>query len=54
MSGELLNMSSNMNLQMPAIVYLSPMEVLMLEFKLSLICGVIIALPLVFIMHIWV
>ncbi|MBU4077941.1 MAG: twin-arginine translocase subunit TatC [Euryarchaeota archaeon] len=47
MSGELLNISRNLNLQTPAIVYLSPMEVLMLEFKLSLICGVIITLPLV-------
>ena len=47
MSGELLNISSNLNLQTPAIVYLSPMEVLTLEFKLSLICGMIIALPLV-------
>ncbi len=47
MSGELLNISSTLNLQTPAIVYLSPMEVLMLEFKLSLICGMIIASPLV-------
>lgn len=47
MSGELLNISRNLNLQTPAIVYLTPMEVLMLEFKLSLICGVIITLPLV-------
>ncbi len=47
MSGELLNISRNLNLQTPAIVYLTPMEVLMLEFKLSLICGAIITLPLV-------
>jgi len=47
LSGELLNISSNLNLQTPAIVYLTPMEVLMLEFKLSLICGAIITLPLV-------
>ena len=47
MSGELLNISSILNLQTPAIVYLSPMEVLMLEMKLSLICGAIITLPLV-------
>ena len=47
MSGELLNISSSLNLQTPAIVYLSPMEVLMLEMKLSLICGAIITLPLV-------
>lgn len=47
MSGELLNISRNLNLQKPAIVYLTPMEVLMLELKLSLICGLIITLPLV-------
>jgi len=47
MSGELLNISRNLNLQTPAIVYLTPMEVLMLEFKLSLICGLIITLPLI-------
>ena len=47
MSGELLNISRNLNLQTPAIVYLTPMEVVMLQFKLSLICGLIITLPLV-------
>ncbi len=47
MSGELLNISRNLNLQAPSIVYLTPMEVLMLELKLSLICGAIITLPLV-------
>jgi sec-independent protein translocase protein TatC len=47
MSGELLNISRNLNLQTPEIVYLTPMEVLMLEFKLSLICGAIITLPLI-------
>jgi sec-independent protein translocase protein TatC len=47
MSGQLLNISRNLNLQNPEIVYLAPMEVIMLEFKLSLICGAIITLPLV-------
>ncbi len=47
MSGELLNISRNLNLQTPVIVYLTPMEVVMLQFKLSLICGLIITLPLV-------
>ncbi|MBU3967685.1 MAG: twin-arginine translocase subunit TatC [Euryarchaeota archaeon] len=47
MSGELLNISRNLTPQTPAIVYLTPMEVLMLEFKLSLICGLVITLPLV-------
>lgn len=47
MSGELLNISRNLNYQTPEIVYLTPMEVLMLELKLSLICGALITLPLV-------
>ncbi len=47
MSGELLNISQSLKQTAPAIVYLTPMEVIMLEFKLSLICGAIIALPLV-------
>lgn len=47
MSGELLTISRNLTTQTPAIVYLTPMEVLMLEFKLSLICGLVITLPLV-------
>ncbi len=47
MSGQLMNISHNMIPNAPAIVYLTPMEVLMLEFKLSLICGAIVALPLV-------
>lgn len=46
MSGELINISRNIDIHSPAIVYLTPMEVLMLEFKLSLICGAIITSPL--------
>ncbi len=47
LSGELLNISQNLNLYRPNIVYLTPMEVLMLEFKMSLIFGAILALPLI-------
>ena len=47
LSGELLNISQNINLNKPAIVYLTPMEVLMLEFKMSLIFGVLLASPLI-------
>ena len=46
-SGEILNISSNLNLYKPNIVYLTPMEVLMLEFKMSLVFGVIIVSPLI-------
>lgn len=44
-SREILSISQN--LYMPNIVYLSPLEVLMLEFKMSLIFGFLIALPLI-------
>lgn len=47
LSGDLLNISQNLNLNKPAIVYLTPMEVLMLEFKMSLIFGVLLASPLI-------
>ncbi|MCG2727318.1 MAG: twin-arginine translocase subunit TatC [Candidatus Methanoperedenaceae archaeon] len=47
LSGELINISLNLNLYKPNIIYITPMEVLMLEFKLSLICGLVITLPLV-------
>lgn len=47
MSGELMNISRHLTLQTPAIVYLTPLEVVMLQFKLSLICGLLITLPLV-------
>lgn len=46
-SHELLNISLNLKAQNPAMVYLTPMEVLMLEFKMSLIFGVIITTPLI-------
>jgi len=45
-SGELLNISQNLNIYKPNIVYLTPMEVLMLEFKMSLVFGVLIVSPL--------
>lgn len=44
-SREILSISQN--LYKPNIVYLSPLEVLMLEFKMSLIFGLLIAFPLV-------
>ncbi len=47
LSGELLNISQNLNLYRPNIVYLTPMEVLMLEFKMSLIFGFLLASPLI-------
>lgn len=47
LSGELMNISLNLNLYKPTIVYLTPMEVLMLEFKMSLIFGALLASPLV-------
>jgi sec-independent protein translocase protein TatC len=46
-SGELLNISGNLNLYKPSIIYLTPLEVLMLEFKMSLIVGVLFAFPLI-------
>ncbi len=46
-SGELLNISKDVAVYKPNIVYLSPMEVLMLEFKMSIIIGVLIASPLI-------
>ncbi len=45
-SGELINISNNLNIYKPNIVYLSPMEPLMLEFKMSLIFGSLLAAPL--------
>ncbi len=47
LSVELINISSSLNIYKPNIVYLTPMEVLMLEFKMSLIFGVLLASPLV-------
>ncbi|VVB97699.1 Sec-independent protein translocase protein TatC [uncultured archaeon] len=46
-SGELINISNGINIYKPNIVYLTPMEVLMLEFKMSLIFGALLASPLV-------
>lgn len=47
LSGEILNISRNLNIYKPNIVYLSPMEVLMLEFKMSLIFGALLASPVI-------
>jgi sec-independent protein translocase protein TatC len=47
MSSQLLNISSSLNLNQPVLVYLTPMEVLMLEFKMSIIFGFIFTLPVV-------
>lgn len=47
LSGELINISRSLNLYKPNIVYLTPMEVLMLEFKMSLIFGLLLASPLI-------
>jgi sec-independent protein translocase protein TatC len=47
MSGDLVNISGTLNIYKPNIVYLTPMEVLMLEFKMSLIFGVLLASPLI-------
>ncbi len=46
-STDLLNISQNINTSKPSIIYLTPLEVLMLEFKMSLIFGIIIASPLI-------
>jgi len=46
-SGELINISQNLNIYKPNIVFLSPMEVLMLEFKMSLVFGALIVSPLI-------
>src|SRR3990172_10855670 len=44
-SGELLNISQSLNL--PNFVFLNPLEVMMLKFKMSIIFGVLLALPLI-------
>lgn len=46
-SSEILNISHNLNIYKPNIIYLTPMEVLMLEFKMSLVVGFLIALPFI-------
>jgi len=47
LSGEVVNLSQNLNIYKPNIVFLTPMEVLMLEFKMSLVFGALITLPLI-------
>jgi len=47
LSGEVVNLSHNLNIYKPNIVFLTPMEVLMLEFKMSLIFGALIVSPLI-------
>lgn len=46
-SNEILNISHNLNLYKPNIIYLTPMEVVMLEFKMSLVFGALIVSPLI-------
>ena len=46
-SNDILNISQNLYLYKPNIIYLTPMEVIMLEFKMSLIFGVLIVSPLI-------
>ncbi|MCZ7402668.1 MAG: twin-arginine translocase subunit TatC [Candidatus Methanoperedens sp.] len=47
LSGEVINISQNLNIYRPNIVFLTPMEVLMLEFKMSLVFGALIVSPLI-------
>jgi len=46
-SSRILNISQNLNIYKPAIIYLTPMEVMMLEFKMSIIFGILLASPLI-------
>ncbi len=46
-SNDILNISQNLHLYKPNIIYLTPMEVLMLEFKMSLVFGILIVSPLI-------
>ncbi|NJD53291.1 MAG: preprotein translocase subunit TatC [Candidatus Methanoperedens sp.] len=46
-SNDILNVSQNLNLYKPNIIYLTPMEVIMLEFKMSLIFGFLVVSPLI-------
>ena len=46
-SSDILNISQSLNIYKPNIIYLTPMEVLMLEFKMSLVFGILIVFPLV-------
>jgi len=47
-SNDILNISQNLYLYKPNIIYLTPMEVIMLEFKMSLIFGILVVSPLIF------
>ncbi|MDL5502893.1 MAG: twin-arginine translocase subunit TatC, partial [Candidatus Methanoperedens sp.] len=46
-SNDILNISQNLYLYKPNIIYLTPMEVIMLEFKMSLIFGFLVVSPLI-------
>jgi sec-independent protein translocase protein TatC len=46
-SGDLINISNSVSAYKPNIVYLTPMEPIMLEFKMSIIFGALLASPLV-------
>lgn len=46
-SQELFNLSQNVNLYKPTIIYLTPMEVLLLKFKMSIVLGILFASPLI-------
>lgn len=46
-SGDILNISQNANFYKPVIIFLTPLEVLMLEFKMSLIFGAVLVSPLI-------
>lgn len=46
-SGELVNISMNLGMFKPNIVYLAPMEVLMLKFKMAVIFGLLITSPMI-------
>ena len=46
-SGEILDISRNLTMYKPNIIYLTPLEVLMLEFRMSLLFGGLLASPLI-------
>lgn len=46
-SNDISNISQNLYLYKPNIIYLTPMEVIMLEFKMSLIFGFLVVSPLI-------
>ena len=47
LSGELVNISMNLDTFKPNIVYLAPMEVLMLKFKMAIIFGLLLTSPMI-------